>query len=288
MPRLAASTHGDAHLHILRVVRRGDRDDPRDLTVAVGFEGAFAPAFVEGHTDGILPPETVKRFVRDAVRAQGDAEIEALGLTIAGRVLEAHPHVTRAWAQLAERPWTRLAPGGKAQGQSFTRAGAEQRTAIVSRDAAGSAVASGIEQLIVMQTSGFLPRGGRERADDGTQDAVEPLLVGALAARWSYGTVDVPFGPYREGVRAALVETFALHAARSVQYTLHAIAEVVLATVPEILDVTVTMEERRYHPADPLGLQPRGRDDLFVPSDGATRTVEVRLERGPAVPPREA
>ena len=43
-----------------------------------------------------------------------------------------------------------------------------------------------------------------------------------------------------------------MHAARSVQHTLYAIADVVLATYEEILDVTLAMHERPYRPGRPF------------------------------------
>ena len=73
----------------------------------------------------------------------------------------------------------------------------------------------------------------------GRRTRVQALLVGGLSARWTYSNADVTFGPYRQGVRAAITDTFAMHAARSVQHTLYAIADVVLATYEEILDVTL-------------------------------------------------
>ena len=52
-----------------------------------------------------------------------------------------------------------------------------------------------------------------------------------------------------------MTETFAMHAARSVQHTLYAMADVVLATYEEILDVTLSMHERPYRPADLFSAQ---------------------------------
>ena len=46
-----------------------------------------------------------------------------------------------------------------------------------------------------------------------------------------------------------------MHAARSVQHTLYAMADVVLATYEEILDVTLAMHERPYRPADLFSAQ---------------------------------
>jgi len=63
MPRLGASSQGESRLRMLRIVRRGDRHDARDLTVSIRFEGDFATAFREGRSDGLIPGETLKSFV---------------------------------------------------------------------------------------------------------------------------------------------------------------------------------------------------------------------------------
>ena len=65
-----------------------------------------------------------------------------------------------------------------------------------------------------------------------------------LSARWTYTSGDVTFGLYRQGVRTAILETFAWHASQSVQHALYAIADVVLATYDEIADVTLSFHER--------------------------------------------
>ena len=46
MLKIGASSHGESHLRMLRVVRRGDRHDARDLTVACRVEGDFTDAIV--------------------------------------------------------------------------------------------------------------------------------------------------------------------------------------------------------------------------------------------------
>ena len=235
MPRLGASSQGESRLRMLRIVRRGDRHDARDLTVSIRFEGAFATAFLEGRSTDLIPGETLKTFVFEVAREHAAAEIEALGLALCRRMLETHRQVTRVRVDIAEQPWIRADVGGKAQGQSFMLGGPEQRTAAVTSNGTQTAVVSGIDQLVLMRTSGFLSHGVGSRPDDGTEDAVQPLLVGGLSAKWTYSNPEVTFGPYRQGVRLAITDTFAMHAARSVQYTLYAIADVVLATYDEIL-----------------------------------------------------
>ena len=138
-----------------------------------------------------------------------------------------------------------------------------------------------------MRTAGFLSRRVGPRPDDGRDDAVQALLVGSLSAKWTYSNADVTFGPYRQGVRAAITETFAVHAARSVQHTLYAIADVVLATYEEILDITLSMHERPYRPADLFSAQLENPDELFVAAEEPLGVVEVTVERDSVATIRE-
>lgn len=279
MPKLSASSHGESRLRMLRIVRKGDRHDPHDLTVSVRFEGGFAAAFLEGRSDGVIPGEALKGLVYRVARDHGGGEIEQFGLALCRHFLEAHRQVTRVRVEIAEQPWGRMVVGGKAQGQSFALGGPEQRTTAVTSNGTQTAVVSGIDQLFLMRTSGFLARRAGPRADDGTEDAVPSLLVGSLSAKWTYCNADVTFGPYRQGVRAAIADTFAAHAARSIQYTLYAIADVVLATYGEILDVTLAMHERPYRAADLFREQVENGDELFVAAEGPLGVVEVTVER---------
>ena len=62
----------------------------------------------------------------------------------------------------------------------------------------------------------------------------------------------------------------------TVQQTLYAMAEVILATYAEISVVTLTLQERPYRPVDLLDME---RNDLFVARDEPIGIVEVTVER---------
>jgi urate oxidase len=263
---------------MLRIVRRGDRHDPRDLTVACRFEGDFSSAFIEGNAVGLLPGEALKNLVHATARHQGNGEIEIFGLALCERIISGFPQITRVRVDIAEQPWARLEVGGKAQGQAFAAGTPERRTAAVTSNGRQVAVVSGIEHLTVMRTSGF----GPQRRDDdssGMQDGLQRLLVGTLDARWTYSSPDVTFGPYRQSIRAAIVETFGSHASRSVQHTLYSIADVVLASCLEISDITLSMHEHPYRPADLFSAGVENPDDLFVALEEPLGVVEVTVER---------
>jgi urate oxidase len=279
MLRIGASSHGESRLRMLRVVRRGDRHDARNLIVSCRFEGEFAGAFVEGRSPGLLPGEALKNLVHTTAREHGGGEIERFGLALCDRLLTGYPRVTRARVEIAEQPWSRLEIGGKAQGQAFLTGTPERRTAAVTSNGRQIAVVSGLEHLTLMRTAGLAPSRRGNADSSGIDDGLQRLLVGTLSARWTYTSADVTFDPYRQGVRSAIVETFGCHATQSVQRTLYAIADVVLSSYEEISDVSLTMEELPYRPADMFRAGVENPDELFVAVEEPVGIVEVTVER---------
>jgi urate oxidase len=264
---------------MLRIVRRGDRHDPHDLTVTCRFEGDFSSAFVDGRTDVLLPGEAVKNLVHRTSREAGGGEIETFALAVCERLLAANPGLTRTRVEISERPWQRLEVGGKAQGQAFVAGSPERRTAAVTSNGQQTAVVSGIDDLTVMRTSGFAPSRRANEDPGGRDDGLQRLLVATLSARWTYTSPDVTFGPYRQGVRAAIVETIGCHGRRSIQHTLYAIADVVLASVQEIAQITLSVRERPCRPVDLFDAGMENPDDLFVVRDEPLGIVDVTVER---------
>ncbi len=133
-----------------------------------------------------------------------------------------------------------------------------------------------------MRTSGLAPPRARPTDDvdpSGVDDGLRPLLVGTLAAHWTYTSGDVTFDPYRQGVRAAIVETFGCQASRSVQQTLYSIAEVVLSSYQEISDIALSLHERPYRPVDLFSAGVENPDDLFVAIEEPIGVIEVKVER---------
>jgi urate oxidase len=139
-------------------------------------------------------------------------------------------------------------------------------------------IAAGLENLVLLRTAGFAPTTRGRVGDDPSDDGLQRVFVAALSARWSYMSGDVAFAPCRQGVRAAIVETFAWHRGRSAHETLTTIADVVLATYQDISDVALTLHERPYRPTDVLELSLDG-DALFVAHDEPIGIVEIAVAR---------
>ena len=266
MPPHQFARFGESRLRMLRVVRRGDRHDPQDLTVTVRCEGEQS-----------LPGEPLRNLVHRVAAQRGHEEIEALALTTAARIAQEYPTVGRVRVEVGEEQWRRLEPGGKAQGQAFTPAGGERRVAVVTTNGAQTSITAGIDGLVLMRSAGLLSAGPHAGGGD-AEDGAAPIFIGALSARWQYTSGEIAFGPYRHGIRASIVETFAWHARRSAQETLTSMADVILASYDEVASVTVSLEERPYRPADLLELA-IARDALFVVRDEPLAIVEVTVDR---------
>lgn len=271
MAKVHSSSYGESRLRMLRVLQRGDRHDPKDLTIGLRFEGAL---------ENMVPGEAVKNLVHRVVREQehAAAAIESLGLAICAQILERHPGIGLARVDISEQPWSRLDAGGKAQGQAFTPAGAELRVTSVSSNGTRVSVAAGLENLVLLRTGGFAPTERGRPSDEPTADGLQRLFIATMSARWSYTSGDIAFAPYRAGVRQAIVETFAWHKGPTVRATLAAIAEVVLASFQEISEVTLTLQEHPYRPVDLLELSVGG-DALFVAHDEPVGVIEITVNR---------
>lgn len=271
MAKVQSSSYGESRLRMLRVLQRGDRHDPKDLTINLRFEGAF---------DAVVPGEAVRNLVHRVVREQehAAAAIESLGLTLCEQILGTHPGIGLARVDISEQPWARLDAGGKAQGQAFTPAGVELRTASVSSNGTRVAVAAGLENLVLLRTGGFAPTERGKPSDEPTADGLQRLFIATMSARWSYTSGDIAFAPYRAGVRQAIVDTFAWHRGPTIRATLSAIAEVVLTSFQEISQMTLTLQEHPYRPVDLLELA-IGGDALFVAHDEPVGVIELTVDR---------
>jgi len=206
------------------------------------------------------------------------AAIESLGLAMCARILAEHPPVGRARVEIVEQPWGRLEAGGKLQPQAFTPTGVERRTAIVSGNGTRVSVTAGLDDLVLLRTAGFAPTERGRASDDASADGLQRLFIATFGARWSYTSGEIAFLPYRQGIRAAIVETFAWHKGRSAHDTLTEIADVVLASFAEVSEMTLSLQERPYRPVDLLELSIDG-DALFVAHDEPVGVVEMTVTR---------
>jgi len=279
MATLASHSYGASHIRLLRVTRRGDRHDLRDLAISVTVEGEVADAFTKGDNELLLPADTLRNTVNALARDESLAEIEQLGLALAAHFMEHQPQFTRVRIELSEHPWTRLPVAGRAQGRAFAAANSERRTATVTSNGRQASVVAGLRDFAIMKTSGAAFEGYLADQFTTLEAESDRVLAVTAEARWTYLHDEVAFGPYYQGVRDLLIEAFVQQPSRSAEHTAHAMASIVVSSYADIGEVTVRLRQRSLPLVE---LAPFGLDNpqmLFRPEDAPELMAEVTLSR---------
>ncbi len=276
--RLAKNNYGKSRVRLVHVTRGKDRHDLKDLTVGIQLEGDFETAHTAGDNRKVLPTDTMKNTVYVMARKHPPEEIEDFAQRLVAHFLERNPQVSQARVEIKESLWERVPKEGRPHPSAFL-ATSEKRTTEVTGTRSRVSIQSGLEDLVLLRTSGsafedFL-------RDDYTtlKDAGDRILYTAVRVRWLYESADVSFGETWQSVRETLVGIFADHPSKSVQHTLYAMGEAVLNRFPAIAEISISMPNRHCLPVDLSPFQLENRNDIFVPVDEPHGLIEATLKR---------
>ena len=275
MSKLIWNRYGKSRVRLVKVRRppNSPQHELVDLTIDVLLEGTFDAVYVDGDNRECVATDTMKNTVYALARQDPVAEVEAFASRIADHFFT-KPAVERARISAVEHRWERLA----ASPHAFVQPGGEQWTAEVTRDAHGSTIVSGLKNLVVLKTTDSAFAGFPRDAFTTLPETEDRIMATSVTASWTYRAGTTAFA-VRERIRAALVETFAVHVSRSVQHTLYAMAEAALAACTEVTDITLTMPNRHHLLVD---LKPFGLDnpnEVFVATDQPFGLIEATVRR---------
>lgn len=277
MSTLSWNRYGKSRIRLVKVRRQGERHEIVDLTIDVQLEGGFDAVYVAGDNSSCLATDTMKNTVYALARQDPITHVEAFALRLADHFL-AKPAVSRVRITASEHPWDRLSAGGVPHPHAFVRAGAEQWTVLVSRDARGSEITSGLTNLVVLKTTDSAFAGFPRDEFTTLPDTEDRILATSITASWKYRPDTADFSA-RDRIRRALVETFAAHASRSLQHTLYAMGEAALAACADATEITLTLPNRHHLLVD---LKPFGLDnpnEIFVATDQPFGLIEATVTR---------
>lgn len=276
---LAETAYGKSSVRLVKVSRRGDRHDLKDLTIAIRFEGDYDQSYTDGDNSGVLPTDTMKNTVYALAAQEAVDEPDAFGLTLARHFLERNPRLARVRLDLTEHPWGRIIVGNREHGQAFVRQSGESRSATIHGDRTKLAVGAGITDLVVLKSSHSAFAGFLRDEYTTLADTEDRLLATSLTATWWYRDLDIEFGQVWRAVRQTLLETFALHDSKSVQHTLHAMGQAVLDSIDDVTAIRLVMRNKHHLPFDLARLGLENRNEIFVPTDEPFGLIEATLVR---------
>ncbi|WP_437948439.1 factor-independent urate hydroxylase [Sorangium sp. So ce296] len=276
---LVRNSYGKSRVRLVKVRRADGRHELTDIDVDIQLEGDFDDAYTRGDNSKVLPTDTMKNTVYALAKGHPVEPIEDFGVLLAEHFL-GKAHTRRARVAIAENVWSRIDAGGAPHRHAFVRAGAERRTAEITAGPGGVEIVSGIEDLLVLKTGGSAFSGFPRDKYTTLKETEDRILSTLILARWRAAARDEAPTATWERARRALLETFAEQHSLSVQHTIHALGEAVLAACPAVDELSLSLPNKHCLLVDlsPFGF---GNDnEIFVPVDEPHGLIHATMKRG--------
>lgn len=272
MVQLGANRYGKSQVRVVRITRApGAADRLRDWNVSTSLSGDLDAVHLTGDNAAVLTTDTQKNTVYALTKRLGDVEPEELALALAEHFVTTSSAITRARVSVHEYAW---APIGDAD-HSLVRSGRQTRTTTVVHDQVmGTTVVGGVADLVVMNTTnaefwGF-PRDELTTLAE-TRDRV---LATEVTATWRLREPVADFGGVFEAATAALLTTFAATYSLSLQQMLFTIGEQVLAAVPQLCEVRLSLPNKHHFVVDLAAFGMTNDREVYLAADRPYGLIE--------------
>ena len=276
---LGTNQYGKAQLHMVTISREGARHTIRDLTVGITLSGDLADVHLTGDNAHVVPTDTQKNTVYAFAKEGGIGEVEAFGLRLARHFVSSFEPIKRARVHIVEAGWDRLGD------HSFRRSGEESRVATVVCEADEAWVVSGLEGLVVLNSTDSEFEGFIQDRYTTLAETKDRVLATAVAARWRHASASSgDWNASFDATRGLLLDAFAGTHSRSLQGTLYAMADAMLTARPELAEVRMSLPNKHHYVVDlsPFGLE--NDNEVFHADDRPYGLIEAAV-LAPDAPP---
>jgi urate oxidase len=268
--------YGKSEVRVVKVERGPERHELRDLTVKVMLEGEYEAVHTSGDNTGLVGTDTMRNVVYALAAERTLDSLPDFARALVEHFLE-HSSVTGALARLSEHPWQRL-PGDHPH--AWQRGTGGIRIEEVRADPGGMGHSAGIEDLLLLRSSGSAFQGFDRDRFTTLPETDDRILATVVSAGWDYaeGAGDLESAWRR--VRDTLLEAFTDHHSPSVQFTLYRMGEAVLDAHPEIERIQLTLPNRHHLPFDVSRFGVEDRGEVFHATTEPFGLIEATVERG--------
>ncbi len=277
--RLGTNQYGKAEVHMVTVSRDGARHTIRDITVGIALSGDLADVHLTGDNAHVVPTDTQKNTVYAFAKEAPVGAIEEFGLRLGRHFVALFAPISRAGVHIVEAGWDRLGD------HSFRQSGAESRVATVVCEAEESWVVSGLEGLVVLNSTDSEFEGFIEDRYTTLAETKDRVLATAVAARWRHASASSPDWDASFGsARRLLLDTFATTYSKSLQGTLYAMADAMLTARSELAEVRMSLPNKHHYVVDlsPFGLE--NDNEVFIAGDRPYGLIEGTVTRDDVAP----
>ena len=272
---LGDNQYGKAETHVVRVTKRGETHDIKDLNVTVALAGDFAETHLTGDNSKVVPTDTQKNtvfaFAHDAM-----GEIEEFAIRLARHFVSEFASVYRARVTIEELAWTRV------HDHAFVRGGAEKRIAMVTCTDDGTWAVSGVNDLVILKSTGSEFHGYVKDRYTTLPETRDRVMATSVKARWRYRDTQVDWAQSFADVRRILIDTFASKHSLSLQQTLYAMGAAALEAHDEVTEVRIVMPNMHHFVVDlsPFGVA--NENEVFYAADRPYGLIEGTITRDDA------
>ena len=278
---LASNSYGKSAVRLVKVSRRGERHEIRELTIDIALEGDFESAHSAGDNSRVLPTDTMKNTVYAKAREQSIGAPEDFARSLGVHFLGASDAASLARVTVTEHGWRRLDVVGTEHDHAFERAGSEVRVARVRVSLAQPTEhVAGISELLILKSAHSAFSGYPRDKYTTLRETEDRILATSISTEWRYRSGVEDFDAEFAKVRRTLLETFAGHDSKSVQHTLHAMGEAVIERCASVDEIKITMPNKHHLLVDLAPFTLDNANEIFVPTSEPYGLIEATLRRG--------
>lgn len=268
--RLGANSYGKAEVRVVKLTRGPQRHRLRDLTAAVSLRGDFEAVHVAGDNTGLPATDTMRNVVYGFAAEHPLDSLPDFAAALARHFLGLGP-VQGAVVRVREHPWERL------DGHAWQRGAGGTRVHAVEAGAAGVHHAGGIDDLLVLRSSGS-GFSGFDRDRYTTLPETEDRILATIVTA-DFDHAGEPAEDAWARTRDTLLHAFTDHDSPSVQFTLHRMGTAALEADPDLERIHLTLPNRHHLPYDVSRFGIADRGEVFQATTEPFGLIEATVER---------
>jgi urate oxidase len=280
---LGPNQYGKAEVRMVYVDRSTDVHSIVDVNVTSQLIGDFSGTFATGDNSRVIATDTQKNTVYALARTGGVTTIEEFALRLARTWVGVYPQVTGARMAIQQFGWDRIDTAAGPHDHSFVRGASTVRTTLVKKDGDDEIVLSGIEDLVLLKSTGSEFWGFPQDVPyTSLVETTDRIMATSCTARWVYTSTELDWDALHAKVSALLLEQFAVVHSLSLQQTLFAMGRTVLEQVPEIGEIRLSMPNKHHFLVD-LSIWDLDNPNLvFFAADRPYGLIEATVQRDDA------
>ena len=276
---LLQKTYGKDHVRVMRIDRKPDRHEVRELTVRAMLTGDFDRAFTHADNETSVATDTVKNIINVVARENITLGTELFCAAVARKLLDSYPEVESATVTAHETKWVRLKIDGKPHAHSFLLDSNGKPFAKVVATRSGMTTESGLSAFTFMKTteSGWVEYVMDEYTT--LKETTDRIAATAMDAHWTWRAPVADYTATNAKILSVMLEVFATTYSKGVQDSLYRMGEAALAAVPELATMSVACPNKHYLPINLAPFDMSSDNMIFTPTDEPHGQIECVIGR---------